>query len=120
MSETFESKVKAKRRHETNSPFYVLYGDAREIAREADASLAAKDAQLKLEAEVAVGVMTDQLRKIDRLTALNTAKGELIEFYTNYINSLSGYLSTHQMDPSDEQVEYGNRLRARIRSLENE
>lgn len=88
----------------------IDYYDAIKLAREADAALASKDAQLKLEAEVAVGVMTDQLRKIDRLTALNTAKGELIEF-----------ISRTFIGPSYEADEFVEleRLRARIRSLEN-
>jgi hypothetical protein len=61
----------------------------------------------------------DEISERTRLTTLIVAQKELIEFYSNYISGVTGYMVTHQVGPSSEIVAEGERLRARIRSLEN-
>jgi hypothetical protein len=60
------------------------------------------------------------LYQVRKLREINAAKQALIEFYANYISGVTGYMVTHQMGPSVEVIAEGERLRARIRSLENE
>jgi hypothetical protein len=63
----------------------------------------------------------DELSERTRLTDLNTAKGELIEFYEKYIGSIAGLILTHpHLAVAEETKVEGERLRARIRSLEDE
>lgn len=84
-----------------------------DLAREADAALAARQRENISIKEV----MVEQARKIERLTDLNTAKVELIEFYDRYISGLNGYLHAHNMAPSQADIETGERLRAKIEEL---
>lgn len=154
--ESFEQRMDDAVSNAVGLPSAMIdYYDAIKLAREADAALAAKDAEIaRLKAatcekcqgkgwfadhssgqydhdgdgnclgncpmQVPCDCVAALALRIERLTALNSAKNELIEFYDTYINDLNGYLHAHNMLPTVEQVQKGERLRARIRRLESE
>jgi hypothetical protein len=117
--ESFEQKMRAERHgslYRIDNPGFVYFGDAIKLAREADAALAEKNEDITIwlrERDIA-------LYRVRKLGEINAAKQALIELYANYISGVTGYMTTHQMGPSVEVIAEGERLRARIRSLENE
>jgi hypothetical protein len=103
MSETFEKKAKSL--YQEHGYMQLLrFEDVRELAREADAALAAKDARFRK-------LYFDTSAQVDRLSDLNTAKGDLINLFETHFDTLNLW---HRYQDDFKAV------RARIRSLENE
>lgn len=58
------------------------------------------------------------LAEVKRLRELDRRKQALIDFYSSYISSVSGYLQAHNMGPDAAVVAEGERLRAAIKEIE--
>lgn len=117
--ESFEDQMKAY--CEDSNVLYAI--DAIRIAREADAALADQAYRLEVQQKTLESTYAALQRKdndIDRRTALNTAKGELIEFYEYHLSQYTMFAQNHHIVTSLDQIEKGEQLRAYIRSLENE